>query len=64
MFAENTLTHSHARRPLKRYVIATPDIQEATLRDEDEFLILASDGLWDVISNQVRFVRAVSLIPC
>lgn len=41
-------------RPLKRYVVATPDIKEEQLRDEDEFLILASDGLWDVISNPVR----------
>eukprot|EP00200_Dunaliella_tertiolecta_P008380 CAMPEP_0202379020 /NCGR_PEP_ID=MMETSP1127-20130417/22137_1 /ASSEMBLY_ACC=CAM_ASM_000462 /TAXON_ID=3047 /ORGANISM="Dunaliella tertiolecta, Strain CCMP1320" /LENGTH=281 /DNA_ID=CAMNT_0048977445 /DNA_START=274 /DNA_END=1118 /DNA_ORIENTATION=- len=39
-------------KPLKRYVIATPDIREESLRDDDEFLILASDGLWDVISNQ------------
>eukprot|EP00967_Tisochrysis_lutea_P043238 scaffold52215_cov15-Tisochrysis_lutea.AAC.1 len=41
-------------KPLKRYVIATPDIREESLRDDDEFLILASDGLWDVISNQVQ----------
>jgi len=41
-------------RPLKRYVIATPDIKEENLKDDDEFLILASDGLWDVMSNQVR----------
>lgn len=39
-------------RPLKRYVIPTPDIKEELLTSEDEFLILASDGLWDVVSNQ------------
>lgn len=48
-------------RPLKRYVIATPEIKEETLKDEDEFLILASDGLWDVISNQVRLVPCVMI---
>lgn len=41
-------------RPLKRYVIPTPDIREEVLTGADECLILASDGLWDVISNQVR----------
>jgi protein phosphatase 1L len=41
-------------RPLKRYVIPTPDIREEVLTEADECLILASDGLWDVISNQVR----------
>ena len=40
-------------RPLKRYVIPTPDIREEALSGVDDCLILASDGLWDVISNQV-----------
>lgn len=40
-------------RPLKRYVIPTPDIREEVLSPADNCLILASDGLWDVISNQV-----------
>jgi hypothetical protein len=41
-------------RMLKRYVIATPDIREEWLSSEDDLLILASDGVWDVLSNQVR----------
>jgi len=45
-------------RPLKRYVIPTPDIRDEQLQPEDEALILASDGLWDVVSNQ----DAVTLI--
>lgn len=40
-------------RPLKRYVIPTPDIREEVLSSSDDCLILASDGLWDVVSNQV-----------
>lgn len=40
-------------RMLKRYVIATPDIREEWLSSEDDLLILASDGVWDVLSNQV-----------
>ncbi len=39
-------------RPLKRFVISTPDVREEQLTADDEFLILASDGLWDVVSNQ------------
>ncbi|KAG2452023.1 hypothetical protein HYH02_003061 [Chlamydomonas schloesseri] len=30
-------------------VVATPDVTETLLTEEDEFLIVASDGLWDVL---------------
>ncbi len=33
--------------------------QERT--DEDEFLVLACDGVWDVMTNQVSFIRIHSL---
>mmetsp|Transcript_2112 Transcript_2112/g.4932 ORF Transcript_2112/g.4932 Transcript_2112/m.4932 type:complete len:576 (-) Transcript_2112:504-2231(-) len=33
-------------------VISTPEIRTHTLAPEDEFLIIASDGLWDVVSSQ------------
>jgi protein phosphatase 1L len=39
-------------RLLKRYVVAEPEIQEEKINDDVEFLVLASDGLWDVVSNQ------------
>lgn len=38
-------------RLLKRYVVATPDITETTVGPEDQLVVLASDGLWDVVSN-------------
>ncbi len=44
-------------RLLKQYVVAEPEIQEDTIEGVD-FLILASDGLWDVVTNQ----EAVSMI--
>eukprot|EP00798_Chlamydomonas_sp_ICE-L_P014538 gene14538-20578_t len=45
-------------RPLKKFVIPTPAVFNETLGSEDEFLLMASDGLWDVINNQ----EAVTLI--
>ncbi|KAL9678708.1 hypothetical protein QQ045_016557 [Rhodiola kirilowii] len=37
---------------LKPYVTSEPEITITTRTAEDECLILASDGLWDVVSNQ------------
>lgn len=39
-------------RPLKRYVIACPDVRHDNLDSGEESIILASDGLWDVVSNK------------
>ncbi|XP_061368928.1 protein phosphatase 2C 37-like isoform X2 [Gastrolobium bilobum] len=36
---------------LKPYVISEPEVTVTERSDEDECLILASDGLWDVVSN-------------
>eukprot|EP00298_Acanthocystis_sp_HF-20_P008299 c17596_g1_i2.p1 GENE.c17596_g1_i2~~c17596_g1_i2.p1 ORF type:complete len:386 (+),score=151.22 c17596_g1_i2:119-1276(+) len=45
---------------LKPYVIATPDVTKTELTEQDEFLILASDGLWDVLKSQeaIDFLHA------
>ncbi|KAG1680752.1 hypothetical protein FOA52_008085 [Chlamydomonas sp. UWO 241] len=39
----------HGLRP---YIIPEPEVSVLTRAPEDEFLLLASDGLWDVMSNQ------------
>ena len=39
-------------RVLKRYVTAQPDIKERRVSAHDRFLVIASDGLWDVMSNE------------
>ncbi|MCL7044841.1 hypothetical protein MKW94_022123 [Papaver nudicaule] len=40
-------------RYLKPYVISVPEVTITSRTESDEFLILASDGLWDVISNEM-----------
>ncbi len=46
--------------PEAQMVTAVPDVRCEPLRKGDEFLILACDGIWDVMSSQaaVTFVRA------
>ncbi|KEY72010.1 hypothetical protein S7711_00029 [Stachybotrys chartarum IBT 7711] len=45
--------------PENQIVTAYPDVEEHDLTDEDEFLVLACDGIWDCQSSQavVEFVR-------
>ncbi|XP_065868147.1 protein phosphatase 2C 51-like [Euphorbia lathyris] len=38
---------------LKPFVISKPEVTVCNRAENDEFLILASDGLWDVVSNEV-----------
>lgn len=37
---------------LKKWVVAEPETRIVELEQDMEFLVLASDGLWDVVSNQ------------
>lgn len=34
-------------------ISAQPDVREIQLTSDDWFLVLACDGVWDVMSNQV-----------
>ncbi|TXG74168.1 hypothetical protein EZV62_002747 [Acer yangbiense] len=38
---------------LKPYVICSPEVTVVDRTEEDECLILASDGLWDVVTNEM-----------
>nr|XP_043637430.1 protein kinase and PP2C-like domain-containing protein isoform X2 [Erigeron canadensis] len=45
------VTRSIGDDDLKPGVTAEPEVTDTMLSDEDEYLVMASDGLWDVVSN-------------
>jgi len=46
------VTRSLGDRAMKRYVTGDPYTEDHTLTEEDTHVILACDGVWDVISDQ------------
>ncbi|KAI7735261.1 hypothetical protein M8C21_021589 [Ambrosia artemisiifolia] len=44
----------------EKMLIAEPDVRQIVLTDNDEFMIIACDGIWDVMTNQ----EAVALVRC
>ncbi|XP_077212609.1 putative protein phosphatase 2C 52 [Tasmannia lanceolata] len=52
------MSRAFGNRLLKQFVVAEPEIQEEEVDEELEFLVLASDGLWDVVPNE----DAVSIV--
>lgn len=46
------VTRAFGDRRLKKYVSSEPEIQQHKLNDNDDWLILATDGVWDVLSSQ------------
>lgn len=50
-------TRAIGDKDLRQYgVIPTPDVLSIPRTGQEEFLVLATDGLWDVVSNEVRRV--------
>ncbi len=53
VFGQLIITRAFGDHSLKRYgVIATPHITKHFINDKDKFLVLASDGVWDVIADE------------
>ncbi|KAJ8468441.1 hypothetical protein ONZ51_g9641 [Trametes cubensis] len=56
------VTRSLGDSSMKEFVVGSPYTTETELCEDDEFLILACDGLWDVVSDQaaVELVRGIA----
>ncbi|KAI0070630.1 protein serine/threonine phosphatase 2C [Panus rudis PR-1116 ss-1] len=56
------VTRSLGDSSMKEFVVGAPYTTETELSEEDEFLILACDGLWDVVDDQgaVSLVRGIA----
>jgi protein phosphatase PTC1 len=52
------VTRSLGDTAMKEFVVGSPYTSEMELCDEDDFLIIACDGLWDVVDDQ----KAVDLV--
>ena len=52
LIAGNICSQQHLCMSLTFLSLAEPEVQTFTLTSEDEFLVLACDGLWDVMSSQ------------
>ncbi|GFY81854.1 protein phosphatase 2C family protein [Actinidia rufa] len=46
------MSRAFGNRMLKQFVVAEPEIQVQEIDEEFELLLLASDGLWDVVPNE------------
>jgi protein phosphatase 2C len=61
MLAMSRAIGDHYLRP---YVIAEPEISCVDRLPDDEVLILATDGLWDVFSSTVSAEGPGSVVSC
>lgn len=59
------MTRAIGDHNLRPYIISEPEIEVTVLSDEEEFLIMATDGLWDIISvaEACKVVRQVFESP-
>ncbi len=46
-------------KPEEQMISAMPDVRKVTLQEDDEFMVLACDGIWNFMSSEevVEFVR-------
>lgn len=46
------ITRAMGDHCMKQWIISTPHVQATELQDTDDFLVLACDGVWDVVSDE------------
>lgn len=46
-------------KPEEQMISAMPDVKKITLEEDDEFMVLACDGIWNFMTSEevVQFVR-------
>jgi serine/threonine protein phosphatase PrpC len=55
IFGQFDLTRAFGDIPLKKWVISDPFIKKSIINDNDMFAVIASDGIWEVISDEECF---------
>lgn len=50
-------------RNMKGAINAEPEVRERILERQDEYLVLATDGLWDVMTSQEACNIVCSCVP-
>ena len=64
VFGTLMLTRSFGDKEMKKYgVLSTPDIFYKNIETDDIFVIIASDGVWDVVEENEIFQMAQRGIP-
>ena len=60
VFGQLALTRALGDHSLKKYgVVSTPFINKIELKESDKYIIIASDGVWDVISEE--YIKELAL---
>ncbi|XVF51009.1 hypothetical protein PTKIN_Ptkin04bG0149300 [Pterospermum kingtungense] len=57
------MSRAFGNRMLKQFVVAEPEIQDKEIDEDFELLVLASDGLWDVVPNEVN-LSVICMFTC
>lgn len=55
LFGQFSLTRAFGNFALKKWVISEPFIKKLILTDQDKYVVIASDGIWDVITDDNCF---------
>ncbi|KAK2654140.1 hypothetical protein Ddye_013996 [Dipteronia dyeriana] len=56
------MSRAFGNRMLKQFVVSEPEIQDQEIDEEIELLVLASDGLWDVVPNDVSLSLSKNVV--
>lgn len=64
IFGQFMLTRAFGNTPLKKWVTAEPYISKNLITEDDRYAVIASDGIWDVITEDDCFDITNSYSSC